>query len=246
MRPDMAKVIVERPRYGSRMKSRPHKGYMRELWRLGHDGLPRHEGMRRPYAGDTKMLNEHLGPLRRYLVSQVGRPWDEVFSEICAHISRNSAVQDHVRDHVFDYVEVHVVEIDGRPCSKEPRVYGAPLDELPWRRPLLYVCPRTGLLRRVKEVSRKRRRPEKPEEPRYVRVDKTHQCRRINGAWHLVTLKRLPFVPLLSKARDVVLNQNVSGMTPEIALRAYGAGVYAVAVRRLGKREMRQYPIPLD
>ena len=56
-----------------------------------------------------KSLNEHLGPLRRYLSSQVGRPWDKVYAEICAHISVDSAVQDHVRDHVFDYVTVDVL-----------------------------------------------------------------------------------------------------------------------------------------
>ena len=85
------------------------------------------------------MLNEHLGPLRRYLDSQVGRPWDKVFSEICAHIDRSSAVQDHVRDHVEDYVTVHVILIDGVLCHGEGGYsYGKPLSQMhykPW-----YVC----------------------------------------------------------------------------------------------------------
>jgi hypothetical protein len=51
------------------------------------------------------------------LDAQVGRPWDKVFSEICAHIDRASAVQDHVRDHVAGYVVTHVLLIDGIPCS---------------------------------------------------------------------------------------------------------------------------------
>jgi len=242
----MAKVIVERPRYGSRMRSRPTKGYNGKLWELGHDGLPRREGIRRPYGYDRKMFNEHLGPLRRYLLSNVGRPWDKVFSEICAHISRNSVVQDHVRDHVFDYVEINVIEIDGVPCSKEARVYGSPLNEFPWRRPLLYVCPRTGLLRRVKgRASRKGAKAERPAEPRPVRVDANHQCRWIDGGWHLVTVKPLPLVPHLSKERDVLLNRDVRHMTPDDARATYGAAVYAVALRRLAKRELRQYPIPI-
>jgi hypothetical protein len=180
------------------------------------------------------------------LLSNSGRPWDKVFSEICAHISRDSAVQDHVRDHVFDYVEVHVVEIDGVPCSKQARFYGTPLHDFPWRRPILYVCPRTGLLRRLERVSRKRARPQKPAEPRPVRVDEAHQCRWIDGAWHLVTLRPLPLYAHLSRARDVLLNRDVSLMTPEGARETYGAAVYAVAFRRLGKRELRQYPIPID
>lgn len=104
MRPDMAKVIVERPRVGSRGKGKP-KGYRKALQGLSDEGLPAREGMRRRWLGQPKALNEHLGPLRRYLDSQVGRPWGKVFSEICAHIDRSSAVQDHVRDHVEAYVE---------------------------------------------------------------------------------------------------------------------------------------------
>src|SRR5437016_5525522 len=99
MRSDMSKVIVDRPRFGSRIRKKP-KGYHRGLQRLFPEGLPKTEGMRKRWQGATKRFNEHLGPLRRFLDSRVGQPWNKVFSEICAHINRNSAVQDHVRDHV--------------------------------------------------------------------------------------------------------------------------------------------------
>ena len=144
MRSDMAKVIVERPRYGSSMRGKA-KGYLRGLQRMEHEGLPAREGMKRRYNGNTKRLNEHLGPLRRYLDSQVGRPWNKVFSEICAHIDRSSAVQDHVRDHVAGYVATDVIEIDGVPCSKQGRYYGKPLREIRWI--YWYVCPRSGILK---------------------------------------------------------------------------------------------------
>jgi hypothetical protein len=113
----------------------------------------------------------------------------------------------------------------------------------PW-----YVCPRTGLLRRVKVVSRKRRRAPKPESPpKYIPVGDALQCRYINGAWHLVTLKPLP-APYHHRGRctavDVLLNVPVLQLTPYEARRHYGAEVYAVAVRRLARRELRQYPIP--
>ena len=118
MRSDMAKVIVERPRIGSSMRGKS-KGYRRSLQRLDHEKLPSKEGIKRRHLGHRKWLNEHLGPLRRYLDSQVGRPWNKVFSEICAHINRSSAVQDHVRDHVADYVATNVIEVDGVPCWGE-------------------------------------------------------------------------------------------------------------------------------
>jgi hypothetical protein len=132
---------------------RKPKGYKRRLSRYGDDA-PAREGIKACWGSGTKLLNEHLGPLRRYLDKQVGRPWDTVFSEICRHINRNSAVQDHVRDHVEDYVATHVILIDGVPCDgSRSRTYGRPLSKLryrPW-----YVCPRTGLLRRVEVVGRK-------------------------------------------------------------------------------------------
>jgi hypothetical protein len=151
MRPDMAKVIVERPRHGSRDRG-AGKGYRRALRRIVDEDLPVREGMKRRCRGGTKSLNEHLGPLRRYLDSQVGRPWDKVFAEICAHIDRSSAVQDHVRDHVAAYVTTHVILIDGVPCSAEgDRRHGTPLDDRSCR---WYVCPRTGLLRRASDLPR--------------------------------------------------------------------------------------------
>jgi hypothetical protein len=247
MRADMAKVIVERPR-------KPCcgwyklKGYQRRLRQYGDDGPPSREGMKERWQGGTKYFNEHLGPLRRYLDKQVGRSWDKVFSEICAHIDRSSAVQDHVRDHVEDYVTRHVILIDGVPCSGEGGYgYGMPLHQFryrPW-----YVCPLTGLLRRVKVVSRKRPHAPKPESPpKYIPVSDTLQCRFLDGAWHLVTLRPLP-APYHHRGRctavDVLLKVPVPQLTPQDARRHYGAEVYAVAVRRLARKELRQYPIPV-
>lgn len=246
MRADMAKVIVERPRKKGCAWKKP-KGYKKLLHRYGEDGPPCREGIMRPWQEHTKNLNEHLGPLRRYLDSQVGRPWDKVFSEICTHINRNSAVQDHVRDHVEDYVTVHVLLSDGVPCNGEGGWnYGRPLREMGWKR--WYVCPRSGLLRRVKRSDRKRPRgPTKDEPPRYIRISDTLQCRFLDNAWHLVTLKPLPLWDnsrLHCHATDILLHRPVANISPQEAKEQYGDAVYAVAKRRLGRRELKQYPIP--
>jgi hypothetical protein len=249
MRPDMAKVIVERPRVGSRTRGAA-KGYRRALKRMGIEGAPRGEGMKRRHRGGTKFLNEHLGPLRRYLDAQVGRPWDKVFSEICAHIDRASAVQDHVRDHVADYVVTDVVLIDGIACSGEGgRCYGQPLHEMSWRR-RWYVCPRTGLLRRVKIAARSRRRagpgaPKQKDLPRFIPVSEYLQCRLIDGAWHVVSLRPLPLERNGCVERDVVLEKPVATIDPATARKHYRADVYAAGKRRLGRRELSQFPVPM-
>jgi len=245
MRSDMAKVIVERPRVGSSMRGTP-KGYRRRLQQFDQDELPRREGIKRRWQSGTKWLNEHLGPLRRYLDSQVGRPWDKVFAEICTHINRNSAVQDHVRDHVADYVAVHVLMIDGVPCSGEGDwTHGRPLHLL-FGCKCWYVCPRSGLLKRVAlpKRSKQTHRCKKPEVPRFVRVSESLQCRLIDGVWHLVSLKPLPIVRQDCQERDVIFDRPIAELPTAMARKHYGDAVYAVATRRLSKRELRQFPVP--
>jgi hypothetical protein len=244
VRSDMAKVIVERPRIGSSMRGES-KGYQRSSQRIGREELPFREGMKRPHQGHPKYLNEHLGPLRRYLDSQVGRPWNKVFSEICAHIDRSSAVQDHVRDHVADYVATHVIEVDGVPCSGEGMNYGDPLGRFGWIR--WYVCPRSGILKRVKTRRRSRTGRSRSEAaPRFVRVSDSLQCHWIRGAWYLVTLAPLPLAETGQSARDVVLDRPVSEIGPFTARKHYGALVFATGARRLARRELAQFPIPIE
>jgi hypothetical protein len=179
----------------------------------------------------------HLGPLKRFLRSRVGKPWDTVFSEICAGAGRDVRL----REALGRLVETSVVLLDGVPCSAVAR-NGQPSARL--RPGLLFVCPRSGLLKVVKERAVRPNRTPNASAP-YVRVDDRHQCRLINGAWHLVTLKRLPANPGSSGDRDVVLSTAVTSLDAASATRTYGAAVYAVATRRLGKHELRQYPIPL-
>ena len=108
MRDDMFEIIIERPRWGSRMghfrrarrrdpkvdAKRDPEGMMRQI------GIGRGSWM----ARGVKSLNENLAPLRRYLESQVNRPWDKVWSDISENLSTGSTVQQHVRDHIADLV----------------------------------------------------------------------------------------------------------------------------------------------
>jgi hypothetical protein len=226
MRADMAKVIVERPRFGSRARGKG-KGYKRKLSRIAPEDQPRREGMKRQ-GGKTKSLNEHLNPLGRYLEGQVGRPWNDVFAEICAHIDRNSAVQDHVRDHVWDFVTTEVILIDGVPHHKP----GA--GDRPWRKgPLeargrwggFYVCPVSGILKRVKRKW-SRRTPEKPA-PSY-RLGPLEEVRRIKRQWFLVQLRvvEVPRPPWDHRPPEVRYED--------------------VSRRPLSKRELMQLPVPVD
>jgi hypothetical protein len=227
MRSDMAKVIVERPRHGPRQKYR--KGY-RKLWqKLTPEDWPHHESI---YAkGRSKFFNEHLGPLRRYLRKQVGRPWNKVFSEICQNLRVDSAVQSHVRDHLEDFVETRVIEIDGVLCSGKWPV-GNPLRRGFWKE--FYVCPRTGLLRAIR--SRKFVKQKPPVER--IKVDESSEYRLMNGIWYEVILR--PITHESFGQRDIVLQMEVSMCSRWEAMRTYGAYVFAARRRQLNKREIRR------
>jgi hypothetical protein len=146
----MHKVIVERPRRGSRG---PYRGIPWEK-NADLDNLPAKEGVRKRHvaSGARKELNENLAPLKRYLQKQVGRPWNSVYRDISAGLKATSAVQQHVRDHVWDYVHRQVT-IEGR----NHVVRGPP--HWPWRHAALragelYIHPTTGILTAVKRGRR--------------------------------------------------------------------------------------------
>jgi hypothetical protein len=136
----MFEVIIERPRVDC---GRGHiKGRRREP-RRQQEG-PLREPM--SHGRGTKTLNENLAPLRRFLLSRVGQPWDAVRSEICALLTPRSAVQKHVLDHVKEMVEENAVLIDGRAHHAGGfHPHGSLIQPSRWRG--FYVCPRTGALR---------------------------------------------------------------------------------------------------
>lgn len=227
MRPDMAKVIVERPRLGGGVR-RPKGIRKRECLALA-DQLPSREGIKRRWRSWPKRLNEHLGPLRRYLQSQVGRPWNKVHSEISQHLRLDSAVQSHVLDHLDDYVARHVDEIDGELYSRGGYRIGHPLHSL------FYVCPRTGLLRENKWRERFRKTKAKPPTDR-VAVDSQRQYWRVGGIWYEVQLAPFNFYAI--GRRDVLLKTRVDWHLQREFQRHYGLPAFATAKRQLNKREI--------
>jgi hypothetical protein len=238
----MFKVIVERPR-GRGWKDSAVRNRRRQF---DYDS-PSHARMREGVSGPY--LNENLNPLRRYLLAQVNRPWNKVWSEIAANIDRRSTVQEHIYSHVDDFIAIKVEWHDGA-LSDMRRRY-TPRDGFDLRQPL-YVDPRTGIIRRNKEYERWRRdyrarlaseREERESRQRYVGDGRWHL--KIDREWYEVELRPLP---QSTAVFDIILKQRVSrdsdaGRAQREAL--YGSdSFYAVSRRQLSKREIAAHALP--
>src|SRR5215510_1133067 len=111
MRPDMRYVVIERGRVGGLTKGRP----MLPRDEDGLDALPRTTGIRDLARHHSrKSQTDVLGPLRRWLIKQVGRSWARVHAEFCAHADTTSVLGFHIKTHLLQYVDTHArVRADG-------------------------------------------------------------------------------------------------------------------------------------
>ena len=103
MREDMYKVVINRPRHASRFATKAKLRYL-----AGHDVPSRITGkqiFRYKKKAITKSFSDHVMPLKRYLFSQRGGKWDDVFSEVCARLDTGSTVKMHVHEHIDQFIE---------------------------------------------------------------------------------------------------------------------------------------------
>lgn len=169
----MHKVVIERPRWN------PGPGKGRRRANLSDELQPKFEGIKRPHFC-RKGLTDLLGPLKRWLRSQVGRPWNEVYSEACSVIKPDSVVRAHVKTHLLEFVERHTFmkngEVFARWCNEE-----MPVVELRGRWRICYVHPETGVLMAMPPWKRKQRY--KAEDTERVWITDTLVLRKLKGLW---------------------------------------------------------------
>ncbi|MBP6748541.1 MAG: hypothetical protein KA144_02785 [Xanthomonadaceae bacterium] len=250
MRADMYKVIVERPRRSGGMRGEDSAP-------IDLDDSPRQEGLRRRHRC-RKDLNENLAPLRRYLASQVGRPWDKVFSDICAGIDRRNTVQRHIHQHLEDFVAIRVYDVGG-----ELQIDGRWRGHVPlancWT-PEFYVHPRHGLLcvnegriRARRDYDRERHAHlratrEGAREDRRILGENT-QLHRIAGVWYRVELSAITNEAMLELRIDALRKLPVDRCPRQYATKGIASSddlfgnpnVYARSKRQLSSHELRQH-----
>ena len=149
MRADMFKVIVERPRWGSRHA--PPVKLKRSDPGIHSIGHKRHAKIDARYY---KSLNENLAPLLRFLRSRCGRRWDDVFSEICAGLDTGSTMKMHVRQHLEDFVAARISIGREGEWIADGEIMTVRTSR-GWRRWRFFVDPDDGILRDAAELARR-------------------------------------------------------------------------------------------
>jgi len=201
----MHKVVVERPRHGrswATSKAPPKPPF---------ESSPRHESMNVNHTR-RKWFSDLLGPLRRWLQSQVGRSWNDVYSEACAVIKPDSVVRAHIKTHLLEFVERNTFMHEGKVCVLDTILAGGPVPVLAncRYRSLFFVHPQTGILQRSPRLSKRAWRDLKPKSPATIHWLKSDiALQKIRGFWFECHFEVVP-VDVRFKAYDHALERVVS------------------------------------
>jgi hypothetical protein len=201
MRADMHEVLIERPRHGYRLKS--HRGNKPRVaeWD-GEDGFSRDYT---PRQNRTKYLSDLLSPLKRWLRAQVNRPWDKVWSELCAGIDTRGVIGRHLMDHARQFVDTDCrIDAQRRVWVSASRYHRQFYGEGLMAPEGLYVHPLTGLLRWKEPPPRSSwRRVEVNEDVR--RLGENAFLLRRDGIWYAVVAERILYERKGEPAADFIV-----------------------------------------
>lgn len=252
MRPDMDKVLCERPRKGG--GEHGHNRYYDDIARDPDNALS-FEPIK--HRGERKQLNENLKPLWGFLRSRLGRSWNNVYAEIREHFDKSSATKLHIFQHLEQEVELNAeYRSDGkyyepnahRLLFKDSKIIGKTHNEVSG-----FFVDRMGMLR---ENVRWRYRSQKVKNENVIKVSDRERLVRVNGSWFLGMFEQLPAEEMRWREytyRNDRVRQYAEKFTPSFrdvylknvdaykCVEMYGERVYCVSMRQLGKRDLKKY-----
>lgn len=183
MRHDMGKVVIERPRRGSKTansaKARHYGKFTRDDDGIDYDGFTRFPVSRKQEGYNKrigyKSFSDLLGPLNKYLASSCGRPWDDVYSEIATVLGRSGSEGiRHIKDSHIDVETCTYRGKDGNIYSCNKHGVHEVIDGF-------YVEPETGILR---NLGKKRYKYRRPADPDILAIEDGKRYHRIDDIWY--------------------------------------------------------------
>jgi hypothetical protein len=178
--------------------------------------------------------------LKRWLRSNVGRPWNDVFSEACQVFKADNVVRAHIRTHMMEYVERHTFMSDGEVWCVQ-RSIEVPIRSLRghtvW--PKFYVHPETGILHEVPHA-----RLVDPQRAMSACRDEIRKwispevlLLKIHYIWYSLEMRRVDEAPE-TPAFDALFRFR---LCKSHAYDAYGKAAYCARKRQLSRAELKLY-----
>lgn len=119
-----------------------------------------------------------VAPLRRFLTTQVGRPWSAIYSDIC-FASRYQSIGDRWLDNWTSKVSINVSLAEGVVSDS----CGLPLG-----RNEFYVDPVSGTLQVTPQRPRSRRASPRQAPIETIAIDSLHKLAKVGEHWFVVTI----------------------------------------------------------
>lgn len=140
LRTDLNKVLCEHERYGGMGDTyRVH----RKSLVIDEEFSAGKEPMRKIYGWQRKNFSENLNPLKGLIRKNVGRKWNDFFSELNRVFDTRSVINRHILEHLYDYCEQNVLW-DGKELYVN--YYGRELLTSKHYTPF-FVDPRDGIIK---------------------------------------------------------------------------------------------------
>lgn len=150
-----------------------------------------------------KEFGENLSPLKRFLRSNIGKKWDDVFSELSRRMDVRGAVSGHIFDHIFHYVDVEAIE------GEDGTIYA---DAMSMDRGLsllfgFYVL-NDGILREVKEKKKKKHSDNISDKTKiHISDNKWLLKDRTTNIWYLCKFEKTNF-SIKKKVQTIIVVDN--------------------------------------
>lgn len=138
---------------------------------------------------ESKNLTDVLNPLKGFLRKNVGRKWDDVYSELCQGLDRRSVSGLHVFTHLWQYVEKKTLMVNGKvhyyTHAGRGLNYTAPIED-GYRFEQFYIHPETGLLCESDRTNYRRFRYRGENSLLVRKIEEGKRYQRIDGIWYYV------------------------------------------------------------
>jgi len=144
----LGEELIECYRYGGGYYFK--RGYKNKVRKNNYENAKRVEGMKKMHSGGTKVFNDNLQPLMRFLNTNQGKNWNKLYKVLCSNLDRRTLSGEHVFNHLWDFVYTNVTIENKRIYCMRYGVIQELTSSEKW--PRFYVHPQTGQLMKARQL----------------------------------------------------------------------------------------------